>query len=102
MAFGPTYIALWGILRVAKSRPGGEMVLSPTEVSLNYRLAPVITNEVTVDARGSQGLSSSVGVDISSVLGSGSGSQSVIQAPAQSVLEFRLQQPLSIELEEGP
>ena len=74
------------------------MVLSLTEVSLNYRLAPVITNEVTVDARRSQSLSSSTGADISSVLG-GSGSQGAIQIPAQSVLEFRLQQPLSIELE---
>ncbi len=85
--------------RVSKSRPGVEMVLSLTEVSLNYRLAPVITNEVTVDARRSQSLSSSTGTDISSVLGGGSGGQGAIQIPAQSVLEFRLQQPLSIELE---
>ena len=85
--------------RVSKSRSGVELVLSLTEVSLNYRLAPVITNEVTVDARRSQSLSSSTGTDISSVLGGGSGSQGAIRVPAQSVLEFRLQQPLSIELE---
>ena len=85
--------------RVSKSRSGVEMVLSLTEVSLNYRLAPVITNEVTVDARRSQSLSSSTGADISSVLGGGTGGQGAIQIPAQSVLEFRLQQPLSIELE---
>lgn len=87
--------------RVSKSRPGVEMVLSLTEVSLNYRLAPVITNEVTVDARRSQSLSSSTGADINSVLGGGSGGQGAIQVPAQSVLEFRLQQPLSIELEDS-
>ncbi len=87
--------------RVSKSRAGVEIVLSLTEVSLNYRLAPVITNEVTVDARRSQSLSSSAGADINSVLGGGSGTQGAIQVPAQSVLEFRLQQPLSIELEDG-
>ena len=80
--------------------PGGRS-LSLTEVSLNYRLAPVITNEVTVDARRSQSLSSSAGADINSVLGGGSGTQGAIQVPAQSVLEFRLQQPLSIKLEDG-
>ncbi len=30
-----------------------------------------------------------------------SGTQGAIQVPAQSVLEFQLQQPLSIELEDG-
>ena len=87
--------------RVSKSRPGVEMVLSLTEVNLNFSLAPVVSDSLTIDARRAQSLSSAAGVDLSSVLGGNTAGQNAIRIPAQTVLEFRIQQPLSIRLEEG-
>ena len=76
------------------------MVLTLTEVSLNSRLIPLVCDKVTIDPMLAQALSTATGVQLSTVLGGNTGNQDAVSIPAQTVLTFQIEQPISISLEE--
>lgn len=86
--------------RVERSSPGIEMVLTLTEVSLNSRLVSLVSNKVLIDSTLAQALSTAAGVQLSTVLGGNMARQDAVSIPAQTVLTFQIEQPISISLEE--